>query len=1438
MAQKASDILSHTLGSQVNIENLTVNLFNSISAEGIVIYDQQKKKMLQVDQIDASFELLPLLSRQLNITNIKLFHPQALLYKDTPTSKANYQFLIDSLAPKDNKPKEFKISLQSILINGLSLAYDVKTIAHTNNNISPNHIHIEKLNTSIIIKDFAKASQSTRIRSLYLKAPNGLEISKLQAMLTTADNKYTFNINELQAKAHNIKTRLTKSFVKIDACKIGHSIIGAIDSLRLNCTFNTSHSQYVTTISSINNRNIFNRPLHTTLKIRNSRHTLFAGVISTSYDILKDIEADIETNATKEDISDILSLFGTSFPNTPLFSNLQNIEQKAHIEYTPGQFLLSGTTKSNLFDFSEQVELQDCNAKFSFDINSLAFSGKETSETFQGNDILLGQSTLNGFATLPDKNIGEFRYHDWEQLQKDIRLTANAKISQLTIGPQTLSNIEVAFDNSTNDITADTKVADSKANYVIRATFENMAMQLPYHKEATVKEQHTDMLEIGDFPLKSINAHKVSAYINNPHDFAIDINNISLLNTKGEHYSIDALSLACNTQGDQRNYTIKGDNLAASLQTNLEPNEIIKTIQSQISSHLPSLANKNDYTTPFGKGYAYLRMNVSDLSNLPSLLNVNAKIIQPVTIYGQLNTLQESSSLTVSSPEIQIDGTSYKNTSLYFNNKSDSIVGSLMATRNFKDIPVRIENHIVCKDNTASAELIWKALNSPGTQGSLKAIASFSRQFNNKLHIDTHITPTQVLISDSLWQIKPAHIVFDDRGISIDRLQLSHNDQYVDINATIKDDLNNILVKLNDIEIDYILSMTNFKPAEFSGKATGTITNNHTNNTLSAKLIVNNFCFNKGYMGTLFANATYDTGNKTIFIDAKTQASAEDSTIVKGSINTENKLIDFHIESEKTNLQFLNKYVGRFITDLEGNTSGKFRLFGDLKYVNMEANHRVNYLQFRPKMLGVLYHFIEDSVHIRPDTIDLSGMTVIDPYNNRAKIKGSINHHFLFGFNYNLNFLLNNLQVINWAENPSRQFWGTMFTAGNLNLHGTTNTVNIDGELTSTGEKDASTLYYNSETSSEEANEKNYIHFVTPEQKVTSTAQAPTTPYTIKDTSADIYMNFKFNTTPNATLNIITDPNTRDYMSLKGSGPLRISYYNKGKFELNGLYSISGGNYKLTIKDIIHKNFAIQPNGHLRFNGNPAEGDLNIKGVHRINSVSLSDLNVGASKSNSTIGVDCILNFIGKASDPKVSFDLDFPNANSDENQMLKNIILTEEDKNMQAVYLLSIGRFYTYNYNTFETNEQSQSAVAMTSFLAGTLSGQINNLLQDAFHTNNWNFGTNFAAGRQGFNDMEVQGNLSGKMFSNRLLFNGNFGYRNQLTTYSNNFVGDFNLQWLINKAGTISLKAYSETNDRYFTKSSLTTQGGGILFQKDFNHFRNFFRRKEPALNNKTQY
>jgi hypothetical protein len=80
--------------------------------------------------------------------------------------------------------------------------------------------------------------------------------------------------------------------------------------------------------------------------------------------------------------------------------------------------------------------------------------------------------------------------------------------------------------------------------------------------------------------------------------------------------------------------------------------------------------------------------------------------------------------------------------------------------------------------------------------------------------------------------------------------------------------------------------------------------------------------------------------------------------------------------------------------------------------------------------------------------------------------------------------------------------------------------------------------------------------------------------------------------------------------------------------------------------------------------------------------------------------------------------------------------------------------------------------------------------------------------------------------LLNNRLLINGNFGYRENPLA-NTNFIGDFDVQWLLTPSGEISLKGYNQTNDRYFSKSTLTTQGIGLIWKKDFNSW--FKRRKK---------
>lgn len=135
-----------------------------------------------------------------------------------------------------------------------------------------------------------------------------------------------------------------------------------------------------------------------------------------------------------------------------------------------------------------------------------------------------------------------------------------------------------------------------------------------------------------------------------------------------------------------------------------------------------------------------------------------------------------------------------------------------------------------------------------------------------------------------------------------------------------------------------------------------------------------------------------------------------------------------------------------------------------------------------------------------------------------------------------------------------------------------------------------------------------------------------------------------------------------------------------------------------------------------------------------------------------------------------------------------------------------------------------------MNSFLTNTLSSQFNELLASALKSNNWTLGANVATGTLGWNDVEVEALLSGRLFNNRLLLNGQFGYRDRAyMPTSTSFIGDFDIQYLLTKNGNVRLKAYSETNDRYFTRTALTTQGIGILLQKDFDRLGDIIKRKK---------
>lgn len=1419
-------------GTEVLVGDITLNLFNSVSIKDLTIYDQANKKMLSVNRIDASIDLMALLDNEVRITNLKLIKGNGIFYKQNEDTQPNYQFMIDSLAPKPGKKSPIEISLYTIVTRDLALKYDILDKGTTNALIDPNHINITRLNSSILLSDLTKENLNIRIRDIKMDMANGLGIAKLQARLTASEQGKTLQLDIKQFDAfhqiQNAKVHIADSHLAI-ATHMMHNPIMAIMSAQMTGDVNIPNHQLSLNIAYTNTPQA-SRPLHAKLNIANNGKEILNADIKSTYDLTESIGGTANINIERQTLSDIASFAGIQIPQHPLLASINSICQTADFDYQLGNIKFKGTTKADILDADEDIAFNANKAEYNLKIRHLNIPAPI------GNikRLQIDNADLLGALNLGSHSLSEIAQLSLPQLQNSLNTTIDTKIGNISLNEYTLSNIELKADYTPDNLNTNLNVNDPKASLTTEASLTNLnSGDLAAH--ITLRHLAPSLLQnlgiafdneiTGEFDIKSDNVFTT------PQNFSINAQNATIHNSEKSNLTIDFAQISCTANNDHHSYTINVPGIEGELSTNASINEIPAIFTNALSAYMPILIQSNAPSLSPTTDCTYT-FTISNTNLLSYFLESDIALSEPVSMTG--NIVGNNIQMDILAPKLTIANEDYTATRVTLHTLNDSLIANIATQRSISNTPMRIANTLACKDNKIRSESLLTDTDNHKTLATLKTITQLTQNTEGNLCADINLLPTDLYIADSAWTITNSNIFINKNDINIHNFRVHRNNQFINISAEFNNDNpeKRLLVELNDIEVKHILNMVDFDAVDFYGKASGTIIGNDilNNPDIKANLVVEDFYFNTGEMGTLQLAANWDNEQKHVNLDAKTSRQQNDSTFINGYIDIDDATLDVRINSHNTNLQFLNKYLGSFIADLEGTTSGGFRLFGTLKDVNMEGNQCINYLKFRPKMLGVMYNFENDSLHIRRDTIDMTGMILRDPYGNTASIAGGIYHKDLRKINYDINALTHELLLLNWEETPSRAFWGTVFTDGNINIHGNTKDVTLSGGLRTSGQPGTTTLYYNSEPVPSGDGNYEYIHFVTEAEKHPELYPDLETDKDIQDKSGDILINFVIETEPSATLNIITDPKTRDCMSLHGSGPLNVSYYNKGDFLINGSYNVTGGKYKLTIKDIIKKEFSIQNGGYLRFNGKPSEGDLQLKGVHNIRSVSLSDLNLGATQNNSTIGVNCILNFLGKTSDPKVDFDIEYPGANTDQSKLINNLLLTKEDRDMQAIYLLSIGRFYTYNYDTFAqaSGGQSQSAIAMSSFLAGTLSGQINTVLQDAFHITNWNFGTNIAAGRMGFNDMEVQGSISGNLFNNRLLLNGNIGYRDQTTTYNNNFVGDFNARWLLNKSGTISLKAYSETNDRYFTKSSLYTQGGGLLFQKDFNKLSDFLKKK----------
>ena len=1422
VGERVADALCHKFGTKVSIGRVDLGFVNRLIIDDTEMQDQQGKQMLRVSRISVKIDLLALANGEIEITSAQFFGLQANLYKATADSKPNFQFVVDSLASKDTTKQKTPLNLQinSLIIRNGSVSWRVLSRAYNSGKFSPDNINAHNISAHIIINRITDDSLNVKVKRIALEERCGLKLKALSLHAIygpkgASINDFNLELPSTLIQSENISASFQKKEGKIEmpSLKFNGSInaprisladiAGFVPKLSatkepisLKVNFNGSGDQIaVTRLELANKKHSLQLIANGGIKNYMEKMSWFANVseLSANHEAI----ASIVATATGKDVPAVVTRIGDISLSGHAYGDKNRLTANAKLATSLGDIKLALNKSSK--NIKADIETKG------FDVGKLA--DNKTLGHVSANLNIHGTSMDNLAAAgrVYNFDFNGYKYHD-------IQLNASYR-NKIVEG-----KIGIDDPNADIDVNGLLNIASKTPLLKVEASVNNFA---PHALGLTPKWQSTAFAANINCDIKGNN-------INNANGM-VEVSNFKMQSPENE-YALNNVTVKTGFEGENHYLNLESDFGTVNINGQFNYNTIARSVLNMVASKLPTIPGltrqpqkeHNDFT---------INASISDTQWMKNLLGIPLEIHRPLNINGELDDKREKIDLWCDVPSFTYNGNRFRDAFINIESPSDTLKADIRIKKLAnKGKFIALNLRAGASDNHLNTSLSFSNNDRHPLKGVINASTVFAKDDDGVSTAYIDVLPSRATIGDTTWQVAPSAIVYSKNRLKVDGFSISHDNQMLAINGTATKSLeDSLLVTLNDIDVSYVLNLVNFHSVDFFGMASGEARVAGAFNgkpLLTADLQVKDFKFESGRMGTLYANVNYDVDEGRINIGAIAQDEDGRHTDINGYVSPKHNYIDLGIDAHRTRAEFMESFCGSFMDNVDADINGKLNVVGPLNNINLVGKAVVNG-SVRMTALNTTYWMRNDSVTFVPDEIKFKGDTIYDRNGNIGIMTGSVYHQHLTNLSYDLGIKAKNLLAYDTHSFGENTFYGTAYVTGDCKIKGRSGEVTID--INAVPEKNSILVYNVADQtaigSSDFISWKN--HDVANNDSIDNDEDDNKV-----DISTNIRLNFLINCNPNATLKLLMDEKTGDYITLNGDGVLRATYFNKGTFDIYGNYIVDHGVYKLTIQNIIKKDFLFQKGGTISFGGDPYNASLNLKALYILNSVSLADLNIGHSFSNNNVRVNCLMNITGTPNAPKVDFDLDMPNMSNDVKQMVYSLLNAEEEKNQQVLYLLAVGRFMAQNSNNAsqgDAPQYSQTSLAMQSFLSGTISQQLNSVLNNVINSNNWNFGANISTGTEGFNNAEYEGLLSGSMLNNRLLFNGQFGYRDNPNA-TTSFIGDFDLKYLLFPNGNLAINVYNKTNDRYFTRNSLNTQGVGVVMKKDFTKFSDlFFWRKK---------
>ena len=898
--------------------------------------------------------------------------------------------------------------------------------------------------------------------------------------------------------------------------------------------------------------------------------------------------------------------------------------------------------------------------------------------------------------------------------------------------------------------------------------------------------------------------------------------NISRINLENEHgkYDIGDISVSSHSSDTLFRARIDSEFAEGSFIGTGSVSSFIRDAKDlTIKRQLPAIGRDTAY---IWNGNRYdLSFNLYDTMDLLAFLAPGLYIAENTSFrmhIGENGTMDGN----IKSQRLAIGEQYMKDFSLDFRNNGEGLDGEIRSeTINIATLSLKNNSFkLFAKDNHIGIGYTYDNQGELVNRGEFYMRGDLLRNEDDRLQCSISLLPSSIYLNAREWSIMPSEMTVCGKDVNIRNIEFLSGEQSVRIYGGISDSgRDTLMLDMEKFDISIINPLLG-KAAAFSGAASGKalLVSSGKNKSLSSDFLCTSTGISGAMMGTVRFRGEWDNTSKKIGIDLKNSYEGKSSFDIHGSYSLSDKYADVSAALDGFDISCITPYVSSIFSEASGRLSGNFTANGKLGSMAVESTGaRMEDATLRIAFTNVPYTLNGD-FHIDSRGLYFDSITLADRFGNRGGVTGQISYDNFKDIRFDTRINADRIECINLDEKKGELFYGNIFATAGISITGPLNSMKMAIEATTTGTGQLH-IPVSSAVSSRSSDLLTFKEIkkevvIDPYETMISRIQKR------EKSKSNFEINLTVSTNPDLHAFVEIDKATGNVLSGYGTGTIDMDINpNRDIFNINGDYTLSGGNYKFVAIGFA-KDFSINEGSSVKFNGDIMESTLDIDATYTTKT-SLGTLIADTSSVSTRRIVECGINISDKIKNPRLQFSINVPDIDPTVKARVESALSTEDKIQKQFLYLLV--------FNSFMPDEQS-GIVNNTSFLASGVSEIMSNQLNNIFQKLDipLDLGLSYQTNDRGNDIFDVA--VSTQLFNNRVIVNGNIGNRQYSTSGNANgdVVGDLDIEIKIDRPGAFRLNLFSHSADQYTNYLDNSQRNGiGLTYQQEFNSFKEFFKK-----------